>query len=176
EHPYTVSSAPDGPVLRLAIKDLGDATRALQTVAVGSPALIEGPYGGLFREPIGTLPELWLAGGIGITPFLSRARGLRPEDGADATLVFCVQDESRAHFLPELRDIAARVPGFRVIPHYFSAHGALDRAFLLSRAPDLARRVAYVCGPPPMIAAARAALRGCGVPADRIRSEDFAWL
>ena len=176
EHPYTVSSAPDGPELKVAVKDLGDATRALQSVAVGSEALVEGPYGGLFTGPMDAVPELWLAGGIGITPFLSRARGLRPGGRTDAVLVFCVQDESRAHFLAELRDIAARVPGLRVVPHFFAVHGALDRAFLEKSVPDLPRRVSYVCGPPPMIALAREALRGAGVPAGRVRAEDFAWL
>ncbi len=44
EHPYTLSSAPEEPELRIAIKDLGDASRAIQSIAHGSDVRIMGPY------------------------------------------------------------------------------------------------------------------------------------
>ncbi|MEX2365089.1 MAG: ferric reductase-like transmembrane domain-containing protein, partial [Pseudohongiellaceae bacterium] len=73
EHPYTLSSAPKEPGLRLAVKDLGDASRALQRIALDSCVWVEGPYGHFFQEQT-SAPELWIAGGIGITPFLGRIR------------------------------------------------------------------------------------------------------
>jgi len=45
EHPYTLISPPGSPRLEVAIKALGDASRALLAVAEGSSASIEGPYG-----------------------------------------------------------------------------------------------------------------------------------
>lgn len=176
EHPYTVSSAPSEAVLRIAIKDLGDATHALQTAAVGGAALVEGPYGGLFPPEAGQIHELWIAGGIGISPFLSRARGLDAARPVDIALVYCVQDASRAHFLEELEAIAARVSGFKFRPHYFYREGPLTGDFLRSRFPDFAGRDVYVCGPPPLIIAARRELRRAGVPASRLHAEDFSWL
>lgn len=176
EHPYTLSSSPHESVLRIAIKDLGDATRALQTAAVGGQALVEGPYGGLFPPDAKRASELWIAGGIGLTPFLGRARGLDAARPVDIHLIYCVQDESRAHFLAELEAVAARVPGFNLWPHFFYREGPLTAAFLRSRCPDFAGRDISVCGPPPLIAAARKELRREGVPPARIHLEDFTWL
>lgn len=176
EHPYTLSSAHREPALRVVIKDLGDASRALQTVPPGSKALVEGPYGGFFHGSGPASRELWIAGGIGLTPFLARARALAPDEPVDIHLVYCVQDETRAHFRAELEAVAARVGGFRLWMHYFAREGPLDAAFLRARCPDLSGRDAFVCGPPELIAAARAELRRAGVPAARVRSEDFNWL
>ncbi|MBI4061102.1 MAG: ferric reductase-like transmembrane domain-containing protein [Elusimicrobia bacterium] len=176
EHPYTVSSAPGEPALRVAIKDMGDASRALQTVSVGSRALVEGPYGGFFPAGAPGARELWIAGGVGLAPFLSRVRAMAAGEPVDVDLIYCVQDETRAHFRAELESVAARVAGLRLWPHYFGREGSLDAAFFASRCPDFAGRDIFICGPPGLIAAARGALRRAGVRAARIRSEEFDWL
>lgn len=177
EHPFTLTSAPGEPALRVAIKDLGDATRAMQSIRAGSDADVEGPYGDFFPrdEPVG--PELWIAGGIGIAPFLGRLRDLAARGaGLDAHLVYCVQDPSRAHFLDELQQLAARVVGARLTMHYFYRHGPLDGAFLASHCSDYARRRAFICGPEPLMAIARAHLLAAGVRDERIVTEEFTLL
>jgi predicted ferric reductase len=177
EHPYSLSSAPrELPVLRIAIKDLGDASQALLDVAKGSLALIEGPYG-RFLPPPGPEPALWIGGGIGLTPFVSAARALPPADGVvDVDLVYCANDASRAYFLDELNDVARNVPGFRVHPHFFEDEGRLASGFLSQRVPDLARRRAYICGPQPLIELARQLLHASGVPRRHITCEEFDLL
>lgn len=176
EHPYTVSSSPRDPALRVAIKDVGDATHTLQTVAAGGKALVEGPYGDFFPVKKRTDGELWIAGGIGLAPFLSRARALAPEDKVDVHLIYCVQDETRAHFLSELEAIVVKIPGFRLWKHFFYREGPLSGAFMSACCPDFPSREIYVCGPPPLITAARRELRRHGVPGSRIHTEDFTWL
>lgn len=176
EHPYTLSSSPDEDRLRIAIKDLGDASRAIQTIRPGSRVTIEGPYGDFFpeREPE---KQLWIAGGIGITPFLARARHLaRRGRAADIRLVYCVQDEARARFLDELQTIADELAGFEVIPHLFYRQGPLDGAFLDARVPDLAERVAFICGPPGLNSLARRLLIGAGIGRGQIHTEEFELL
>jgi predicted ferric reductase len=176
EHPFTVSSSRSEPVLRVVVKDLGDASRALQSVAAGSKALIEGPFGDFFPRHAGPARELWIAGGIGLTPFLSRARGLVPGRPVDIHLVYCVQDEARADFLAELQGVAAKVAGFRLWPHFYGREGPLTAKFLRERCPDFAAREIFVCGPPGLISAARGELRRAGAPGARVHSEDFNWL
>lgn len=177
EHPFTLTSAPGEPVLRVAIKDLGDATRALQSVRTGSEADVEGPYGDFFPRGGAAEPELWIAGGIGIAPFLGRLRDLAARGaGIDALLVYCVQDPSRAHFLAELEQLASRVAGTRIVVHHFYRHGPLDRAFLEAHCGDCARRRAYVCGPEPLMEIARAVLISAGMRGDRILTEEFTLL
>ena len=176
EHPYTLSSAPDEKALRIAIKDAGDATRALQTVARGSRALVEGPYGDFFPAHKASAPALWIAGGIGIAPFLSGARALSVGNRVDLHLIYCVQDESRAHFIGELEAIAGRIPRFNVTKHFFAREGALTAAFIASTCADFAAREIYMCGPPAFIAATRRELSARGVSGSRIHAEDFTWL
>ena len=176
EHPFTLSSAHSEPELRVVVKDLGDASRALQSVAVGSKALVEGPFGEFFPRDGEGRRELWIAGGVGLTPFLARARGLSAEEPVDTHLVYCVHDETRAHFLRDLEAAGERAAGFRLWTHFFSREGPLTAEFVSARCPDLAAREIFVCGPPPLIEAARAELRRAGAPASRIHSEDFNWI
>lgn len=181
EHPYTLSSAPAESRLRTAIKDLGDASRAIQGISVGSEVRVEGPYGDFFPRGDSRDAELWIAGGIGITPYLSRARHFATAAGRaaglpDAHLVYCVQDEARAHFLEELEALADQLPGFRVSMHYFYREGPLGREFLERHCPDFAERSAYVCGPVPLIKLAIHVLTDAGVPRKKVHSEEFTLL
>lgn len=175
EHPYTLSSAPGEPVLRVAIKDLGDASRALQHVAGGTRVEIEGPYGDFLPDRVGK--ELWIGGGIGITPFLSRARHLAATGAiADAHLIFCVQDEPRALFIEELQQLSETIEGFTLTMHFFYREGPLTAQFIERCCPDAASREAYICGPMPLISLARHLLASVGVRPDRIHTEEFVLL
>jgi predicted ferric reductase len=178
EHPYTLSSAPAEACLRVAIKDVGDASRAIQSIRSESDVRVEGPYGDFFpRRDGGGSSELWIAGGIGIAPFLGRLRHLAGAKGAlDAQLIYCVQDESRAHFADELASLVASVPGMRLTIHYFYRQGPLTRQFLQQHCPDLAERRAYVCGPEPLLWLARDHLTAAGVSRQHIITEEFSLL
>ena len=176
EHPYTLSSAPGEAGLRVAIKDLGDASRAIQGIHRGSEVRITGPYGAFF--PAQTRgPELWVAGGIGVTPFLGRARHLATlAQPVDIHMIYCVQDEARALFVEELRQLMARIPGFCLTVHYFYRDGPLAVDFVRYHCPDVSGREVYVCGPGPLLALARSVMFTNGVPRRRFHSEEFNLL
>jgi predicted ferric reductase len=181
EHPYTLSSSPMEHRLRVAIKDLGDASRAIQDIGVGSDVRVEGPYGDFFPRGESSAAELWIAGGIGITPFLARARHLavlaeRRAEPVDAHLVYSVQDEARAHFRDELERLAAGVPGFEITMHFFYREGPLQQEFLARHCPDYAERTAYLCGPVPLMNLATDILTTAGVTRKRIHTEEFTLL
>lgn len=178
EHPYTLSSAPDETGLRIAVKDLGDASRALQTLTPNTEVRIEGPYGRFFPSPDAPPErELWIAGGIGITPFLSRLRDCaRRGQALHAHLIYCVQDQTRVLFDSELAHLLTQLPESRLTLHYFYREGPLGRDFIAGVCPDAAERSAYLCGPLPLIALARAELRALGVSPKRIVTEEFVLL
>lgn len=177
EHPYTLSSAPAEPCLRVVIKEIGAASRAIQSIQSGSEVRVEGPYGDFFpRRDVGG-SELWIAGGIGITPFLGRLRHLAgARETLDAQLIYCVQDESRAHFADELARLVARVPGMRLTIHYYCREGPLSRRFLQQHCPDFTERRAYLCGPEPLQRIARDLLTAAGVSRQHIVTEEFSLL
>ncbi len=178
EHPYTLSSSPTEPNLRIAIKDLGDASRAIQTVRPGTKVRIEGPYGRFF--PAGgkaEQPELWVAGGIGITPFLARLRHLKALDqAADVHLIYAVQDEARALYAAELQALASAIEGAMLTFHYFYREGPISAEFLLETCPDLDQRETYICGPLPLNKLVQDHLRGLGRPRSSIHTEEFELL
>lgn len=176
EHPYSLVSAPHESSLRIAVKDLGDASGALMDVAEGSEATVEGPYGRFLRSHHRE-PALWIGGGIGITPFVSAAREFAVLDEAvDVHLIYCANDPSRAYYLAELEAIAERQPGFLVHAHYFADEGPLTEGFIEARVPDFRRRESYVCGPTPLLDLADSTLRRAGVPRRRITMEEFDLL
>ena len=73
-HPYTIASSWDAknPRLRAVAKELGDHTSRLrETLRVGQDVTVEGPYG-CFTFDDDRLHQIWIGGGIGITPFIAR--------------------------------------------------------------------------------------------------------
>ena len=177
EHPFTLTSTPRESCLRVAIKDLGDATHAIQALARGSEVRVEGPYGDFFPRKETAERELWIAGGIGIAPFLGRLRDLAARGAElDTHLVYCVQDESRAHFRQELEQLMTRVPGAALTMHFFYRQGPLDADFLQKHCADFVHRRVYVCGPDALLESAQVTLAAAGVARDRIVTEEFTLL
>lgn len=178
EHPYTISSAPNDPLLRVGIKDLGDASHALQSVAIGSRVMIEGPYGDFFRRRFPERDALWLGGGIGITPFVGGARDIAGHGatGGKVHLFYLASDGERAYYLDELKHIAQDNERFTVTAHFFRQEGPMSEAFLHAHCPDFVECEVYICGPPGMVDHLRRLLAGQGVPAARIHCEVFDFL
>ncbi|HEY4467662.1 MAG TPA: ferric reductase-like transmembrane domain-containing protein [Klebsiella sp.] len=88
-HPYTITSSPDDPLtLRFVIKALGDDTRHLvDTLSPGVKGEVEGPYG-CFDFERTFERQIWVAGGIGITPFISRLTALAKQGGTVTPIDF----------------------------------------------------------------------------------------
>ena len=176
-HPFSISSAPNGAWLRITVKGLGDWSKALGRIPVGTRVFIEGPYGVLTGARRTRPGVLLVAGGIGIAPLraLLEALPARPDD---LTLLYRVHDSRDIVFRHEL-DTLARVRGARV--HYLIGgrwpEGAdpLDAAALERLVPDVLDRDVYLCGPAPMMRRVETTLRRLGLPARQIHTERFAY-
>lgn len=109
-HPFTLSGTPQSDrKLRVAIKQLGDFTGALpDRVQPGVNVTLRGPFGGFLR-PRNAKPQLWVAGGIGITPFLAWLRGVEGDLPGATWLYYCVS-RADAPFVDELRALAEAIP------------------------------------------------------------------
>ena len=169
QHPFTISAAPSDGALRFSIKASGDYTRALQThLSAGSPARIEGPYGRFDYRSKGAR-QLWIAGGIGITPFLAFLPTL---DGArEVHLIWTVLGKEQAVYLDEIERGAITAAGLRFTLHDSAKDGLLDLANVnLQRPSELS---VLLCGPVPMRNAFIVQLQALGVDRDRIHYEEF---
>jgi len=176
-HPFSISSAPNGTWLRITIKDLGDWSKALARIGVGTRVFVEGPYGVLTGARRTRPKVLLVAGGIGITPLRALLEALPAKPG-DLTLLYRVHDATEIVFRNEL-DTLARARGARV--HYLvgsrrpEGSDPLDATELERLVPDVRERDVYVCGPVPMMQRVEAALRRLGLPHRQIHAERFAY-
>src|SRR5262249_44822139 len=117
-HPFTISSAPAEDVLRLTIKASGNFTRDLFTkLKEGADAIIEGAYG-MFNYKTGGPKQIWIAGGIGLTPFLSFVRDMDGDLGHHVDLYYTVRHPEEAIFVDELETGAAKNPRLKVHIRY----------------------------------------------------------
>lgn len=173
-HPFTISGAPstDGTV-SFAIKPLGDWTRrAAERLRPGTVVWLEGPYGRFdFRQ--GGERQVWIAGGVGVTPFLAWVRSLAPQERIRAHLVYCVRREEEAIGLDVLRDAAERFPCFS-FDLCCDRDGRLDADRLIALLPFPAKGAdVFFCGPPGLREAALDGLAARGAAPAHIRYELF---
>ena len=171
-HPFSITSKVGEHELRLVIKAVGDFTANLGDVSPGSWARIEGPYGGFWHGGAALPRQVWIAGGIGITPFLSMARSIDARAHA-IDLYYATEDADAAVFLDELYAIADRQPTLRVIPIPADALGFLSADDVRAASGDLTGQHIFMCGPPAMIDALTAQFAAMGVPRDHVHYEEF---
>jgi ferredoxin-NADP reductase len=174
-HPFSITSAPAEPRLRITVKAVGDYTRALRRLDPGAEAVVEGAYGSFSHRIPGGDRQIWLAGGIGVTPFLSMARSLGTEHGPAVDFYYCVEHEEEAHFLSELEALAARRDDFRLVVVPRDREGFLTAQRLEDDLGDLQSAHVLICGPPAMIDSLTSQLHERGVPSGQIHSEEFGF-
>ena len=175
-HPFSISSAPNGSWLRITIKELGDWSKALQGLSVGTRVFIEGPYGKLTGARRTRPKVLLIAGGIGVTPLRALLEALPGKPG-DLTMLYRVGEASDIVFRNELETLAsARGATVKFLVGRREVVGDPLGARSLARlVPDLLDRDVYLCGPVPMMEHVETSLRGLGLPGRQIHAERFAY-
>jgi predicted ferric reductase len=171
-HPFTIASAPSDRRLVLLIKALGGCTRTLLDLRPGAMAHVRGPFGRLFAPGTRASRQVWIAGGIGITPFLSMARSLDP-GGPEIDLYYCARSAAEAFYLDELQAIAAQRQGLRVHARLLDRDGLLIPARIADEVGPLQDAAFFIAGPQAFVAAIRDDLVDRGVPERRLHDERF---
>jgi ferredoxin-NADP reductase len=157
---------------------------ALASLRPGVAARIEGPHGSLVLHRSPGRDAVFIAGGIGITPFRSMLRQAAHErDPRRFTLVYSNPRPESAAFLGELQDLARTYTQFRLVPtmtrlapgerSWAGERRAIGAALVRDASASLAAPIFYLAGPPAMVAAIRAALEAAGIDDDDVRGEEF---
>jgi predicted ferric reductase len=172
-HPYSLSAAPAGDLLRITVKDLGDHSSGLASVAPGTRVAIEGPYGTFTADTVEQDRVLLVGAGVGTAPVLSLLQELPPETDVTVLLRGSTRDD-----LVLRDDVAAEVRrrGGRLVELVGPRREVrLDARALLEIVPDLGRREVFMCGPDALSHHLAAELKRAGVPKARIRFESFSF-
>ena len=173
-HPFSITSSPQQRELQVAIKASGDYTTALRHLEVGDQAWIEGPYGSFSYRNVTSKRQIWVAGGIGITPFLSMTRGL--VEGYEVDLYYATKTRAEGYFRDVVEELARTRPGLRVITYPEDELGFLTAEEIERRSGDLASAAVLLCGPKPMTEALENQLVERGVRRSLIFYEEFGFI
>jgi len=172
-HPFTISSAwHDDGKLRFHIKGIGDYTETLpQTLKVGDLVKVEGPYGRF--DFSGDKPgQVWIAGGIGITPFIARMQALRQRpDGRSIDLFYSTSAPDQG-FIDKLRQLAERAQ-VRLHVLISGQDGRLTAERLCQKVPAWRSASVWFCGPAGFGQALRRGLGERGLAAEDFHQELF---
>lgn len=195
-HPFTLSCAPEDDTLRMTIKQSGEFTSAIPEIEPGTPIQCAGPFGQFCRGIDADKEIVMIAGGVGITPFLSVLRHFA-DIGADNDVLLFWANKTRADAFAaaELEELTRALK--------------LHVVHALSRAPEAERKPApvftdgrpgrisfeygrlnhemflrhlrtrhaafYLCGPPPMQQAVLDELGKCGIDPAAVSKEAFVF-
>ena len=182
---FSIASAPYENELLVATRMRETAfKRVLRVLPLRSELKFEGPMGSFILHKSPAKAAVFLAGGIGITPFLSMLRQAAKEKALHLIYLFYSNRRPEdAAFLRDLEDLAKANANFVFVPSmsemeksgaaWQGEQGFINREMLTKYLPDLHGPIYYIAGPPAMVAAMRQMLISAGVEEDDIRTEEF---
>src|SRR5712691_5161863 len=182
---FSLASAPYETELMIATRMRDTAfKRSLKAMPAGGRIHLRGPAGKFTLDGADARPAVFLAGGIGITPFVSMSRqAARERLARELWLFYSNRRPEDAPFLDELVALPRANPRYRFVGTmtemekssrpWSGETGFLDRAMLERRLKNLAAFVYYVAGPPGLVETMQKMLVAAGVEDDAIRTDEF---
>lgn len=183
---FSIASPPFEDHLTVATRIRHSAfKRVLRNALPGLEVKIESPGGSFTLHKNATKPAVLLAGGIGITPFLSMVRQAAKDKPLQLLYLFYSNRRSEdAPFLDLLGRLPAENTNFRFIPtmtgmakshrQWTGETGVINKEMLLRYVPQPVGPIYYIAGPPAMVTAIRKMLVSAGVDEDDVRTEEFS--
>ncbi|KKP86896.1 MAG: hypothetical protein UR90_C0018G0013 [Parcubacteria group bacterium GW2011_GWC1_35_8] len=175
-HPFSITSSPSDDHLSLGIKTLGDYTSMIYLLKPGVTCSIEGPFGSFSYLKGESKRQIWIAGGIGITPFLSMARQINTKkaefNSYNIDLYYSVKNTSELAFAIEFEQIARQNNNFKFHP-YLSEKDSYISVSLVSKNEDINIDI-FLCGPKKFMKSLREQFINLGFINNKIHSEEFS--
>jgi ferredoxin-NADP reductase len=183
---FSIASAPFEEKLMFATRMRDTAfKRSMKQIPLGTRVKIDSATGSFTLHKNPAKPAVFLAGGIGITPFLSILRQADHERAPHKLYLF--YSNRRPEDVPFLKALGALTmtnTNFRFVgtmtnisnskSKWGGETGRIDKEMLSRHLSDFRGPIYYIAGPPAMVAGMRKMLAGTDVDEDDIRSEDFA--
>lgn len=182
---FSIASSPaDAPRILFATRLTGSAfKRTLLEAAMGLEVEVEGPFGSFVLHRNTATPAVFLAGGIGITPFRSIIKHATERRLPHRmTLLYSNRTAGSTAFLSDLETWQHTNANFRLVATitepasgepWHHQTGSMNAAFIRPYVGDLKNAIYYLAGPPGFVKAMRAALDELATDPDNIRTEEF---
>ncbi len=180
--PFSFSNSPtDGDYIEFATRMSGSAyKRRLGELPAGGKATVSAPMGSFTYG--GQARVVFLAGGIGITPFRGICRWMADTRAdCDAVLFWGVNTMEEAVFKRDFDSMEAANPRLKAVyvvakppAGWSGCTGYVCAGYVEENAPWWRDAAYYVCGPPKMTEAMDEMLKEMGIPKGRIMKEQFS--
>ena len=160
-HPFSISQAPKQGEIQFTIKALGDHTaKLLDTIKIGNEFLVSGPHG-KFNYLTGSKKQIWIAGGIGITPFRSFYQSDIPDDYS-IDFFYAFNNKEEGAYVEEIMEMPQR-NNLRVHLLNSKEEGFLSGEKIIKHVNMEDPVDVYFCGPKPMRKILRKQLKDSGL-------------
>ncbi|MDP1695549.1 MAG: ferric reductase-like transmembrane domain-containing protein [archaeon] len=180
-HPFTISSSPNEDTLDFTIKITGKFTKIASQLKEGEEVIIDGPFG-IFTIKDGKKDLVFIAGGVGITPFISMIKNqLHFKKQQKITLLYGAKTEKDLIFKKELDKIKENWLKKKFILSKEEKHpedwekGYITRELIEKNADNLKNSIFYICGPELMKNGVVKTLKDMGIKEHNIIIESFFW-
>lgn len=183
-HPFSMSSSALSPRIQFTVKRVGDFTGALRGLTVGDRVYVDGPHGSFTLEHNPGMGYVFIAAGVGVTPFLSMLATLADDgDTRPCWLFLGNRYEDQVTGVRQLARLNGRL-NLRVVhvisrpsEQWAGERGRIDADLLDRHLPRERRSLQYfVCARGDMVRSATDSLAELGIAGDRVHSEQFGMV
>lgn len=183
---FSLSSAPSEDHLMITTRMRNTAfKRVIKDLPLGNPLMIDGPFGSMTLHNDTSKVAVFLAGGIGVTPFRSMIVEAAIKKLPHRIYLFYSNRKVKdAAFLEELQNLTKQNKNFYFIPTMTETDGPnqtwsgetgyINETTIKKFVSDTQQAIYYMAGPPSMVAAMHTMLSNFNINDDNIRSESFA--
>ncbi|MBI2357098.1 ferric reductase-like transmembrane domain-containing protein [Candidatus Dojkabacteria bacterium] len=178
EHAFSISGISKEGIIRLSIKKSGDFTDTVGNLEVGDMAVLIGPHGKFGENLLEDRKDLiWVAGGIGIAPFITMLEHEIKTGRRNVTLFYTLKDANNGDYIKEIEHMIRSRENITIVTNFSAKQGRLNVEGILSHKAvkeyDLKKTKVFICGPTPMMDEMTPAFVKGGIAPWNIIKEDF---
>ncbi len=184
---FSIASSPTEDYLLFTMRMLSESKfkTHLDSLPIGSAVVAEGPYGEFVLPEDSSRPLVFLAGGIGVTPYRGMLKFCADNSlPHNITLLYSVRTPDEIVYKEEWQKFQDSLPNFRLVitvtrpsglqEGWRGRTGRIDANLITELVPDVKAPIFYVCGTPEMVRAMMKLLVGMGVAPQGIKVESFS--
>jgi predicted ferric reductase len=170
-HPFSIASKSNFPIIKVFIKESGDFTNNLTSLRNGDRVSLEGPYGKFNFRNFEEKSQIWIAGGIGITPFLGMIEELKEMPNYNAVFIYSFKENYIV--TKKFADEMNKMKNLEFVSWNSEKMGNLTIGKIIEDKISLKNKDILICGPSVMKESLIKGLNELGIKKNKIHEEVF---